>query len=96
MVDKASEERVREALSQVIDPETGLNVMRMDIIHDLEVKTGGEVTLTFRPSSPVCPLAYTLANEIRKKVAGLDWVRSVKIAVENFQHARHLESIVNP
>ena len=95
MADQAIEEQIRDALSEVMDPETGLSVMRMDIIHNLEVKNEGEVSLTFRPSSPVCPMAYALANSIKKKVEMLDGVRSVRIAVENYQRARHLETIVN-
>ena len=61
---------VQEALSRVIDPETGLSIMRMNLIHDLEVKSGGEVSLVFRPSSPLCPMAYALAGAIKKGISG--------------------------
>ena len=89
------EDQVRQALSEVIDPETGLNIMRMDLIHDLRVTEDGEVSLVFRPSSPVCPMAYSLANSIKKKIESLKDVRSIRIAVENFNNADHLERLVN-
>ncbi len=85
---------VKGALAEVIDPETGLNVMRMDIIHDIEVKPDGSVHLVFRPSSPVCPMAYALAGAIQKKIKALAGVNSVTIRVENFNKAAHLESVL--
>ena len=89
------EDQIKRALSDVIDPETGLNIMRMDLIHDLKVTEDGEVSLVFRPSSPVCPMAYSLANSIKKKIESLNDIRSIRIAVENFQNADHLERLVN-
>jgi metal-sulfur cluster biosynthetic enzyme len=89
------QDQVKRALSEVIDPETGLNIMRMDLIHDLKVTDEGDVSLVFRPSSPVCPLAYSLANSIKKKIESLKDVRSVRIAVENFQNGERLERLVN-
>jgi metal-sulfur cluster biosynthetic enzyme len=88
------ETQVRCALGDVIDPETGLSIMRMDLIHDLEVTADGSVNLVFRPSSPVCPMAYSLANAIKKKLAALGQVNSVNIKVENFERAVHLESVL--
>jgi len=95
MKDSAMHEQVENALAEVMDPETGLSIMRMDIVHNLEVGDAGEVSLVFRPSSPVCPMAYTLANSIKKRVEALEWVTAVRIRVENFQSAEHLETVLN-
>jgi metal-sulfur cluster biosynthetic enzyme len=86
---------VEEALSKVIDPETGLSISRMDLIQGLAVTDEGEVSLVFRPSSPVCPMAYALANSIRQSVASVAGVAAVRIGVENYQHAKHLEDLIN-
>ncbi|MBI5252057.1 MAG: iron-sulfur cluster assembly protein [Desulfomonile tiedjei] len=88
------ETEVALALGEIIDPETGLSIMRMDLIHDLAVERGGSVSLVFRPSSPVCPMAYALANSIKKKIESLEQVTFVKIKVENFEKAEHLESLL--
>jgi metal-sulfur cluster biosynthetic enzyme len=93
---EAIRDQVHTALSEVIDPETGLDIMRMDIIHDVNIGEAGEVSLVFCPSSPVCPMAYALANSIKKKLEGLAEVRSVRIRVQNFQRAEHLEALLNP
>jgi metal-sulfur cluster biosynthetic enzyme len=93
-----SEDRKKEIeqrLRDVIDPETGLSIMRMDLIHGLQVDDDGYVNLVFRPSSPVCPMAYTLANSIKCKIQDLDWVTSISIKVENFTRSEHLEGLLN-
>lgn len=88
------ETQVREALGEIIDPETGLSIMRMDLIHALHVGADGAVTLVFRPSSPVCPMAYALASSIKKKLEDVSGVASVQMTVENFERAAHLESLL--
>ncbi len=95
MKNRALHEQIEEALAEVIDPETGLSIMRMEIVHNLEVRDSGEVSLVFRPASPVCPMAYPLADSIKKKVGALEKVTSVNIKVENFQRAEHLEAVLN-
>lgn len=87
--------KLEDALSGVIDPETGLSVTRMDLIQNLEMNEAGEVGLVFRPSSPTCPMAYSLANSIKQALEGIDFVRSVKVKVENFSRAEHLEEVLN-
>jgi metal-sulfur cluster biosynthetic enzyme len=88
------ETQVRRALGEVIDPETGLSIMRMDLIHDMAFTAEGNVSLVFCPSSPICPMAYSLANSIKKKVQAVRGVTSINIRVENFERAAHLESLL--
>ena len=95
MGDPTLETQVMEALGRVLDPETGLSVTRMDIIHDLEIGDRRNVSLVFRPSSPVCPAAYPLANAIKKSIEAIDHVDSVRIRVENYTRKGHLETLLN-
>lgn len=87
--------RVRDALSKIIDPETRLDIGRMDLVHDISANSDGSVSLVFRPSSPICPMAYSLANNIKKEVLAIDGVTSIRIKVENFNKANHLETLIN-
>lgn len=86
---------IEQMLYDVMDPETGLSIMRMDLIRELQVSDEGRVGLVFRPSSPVCPMAYTLANSIKCKIHELGWVTSVSIKVENFIRSKHLEGLLD-
>jgi metal-sulfur cluster biosynthetic enzyme len=86
---------VVQALSEVIDPETGVDVVRMRLVEDLQVDgTTGQVRYRFRPSSPFCPLAVTLALAIRGAVAGVPGVTGQSIEVVGYVGAEELNAIL--
>lgn len=87
------EQLIKDKLSEVTDPETGLDVGRMDLVHNLQIE-GGHVTLVFRPGSPVCPMAFKLAADIRDAVRSVSGVSRVTVKVENFHRAAELESLL--
>ncbi|NIV38629.1 MAG: DUF59 domain-containing protein [Anaerolineae bacterium] len=87
--------RVTERLGQVVDPETGVDVMRMRLIEDLEVDgQTGHVSFKFRPSSPLCPLAVHLTLEIRQAVADLPGVTGHEIEVVGYVGADELNAML--
>jgi metal-sulfur cluster biosynthetic enzyme len=87
--------RVTERLGQVIDPETGVDVMRMRLIEDLEVDAEtGRVRYKFRPSSPFCPLAVHLALSMRDAVAGVPGVTEQEIEVLGYVGADELNALL--
>lgn len=75
---------ILEKLATVIDPETGVDVVRMRLIEDLVVDECGMVKYKFRPSSPLCPIAVPLANSIQMAVARVPGVTSQEIEVVDF------------
>jgi metal-sulfur cluster biosynthetic enzyme len=86
---------VIEQLGTVIDPETGVDVMRMRLIEDLEVDGGtGRVGYKFRPSSPLCPLAVTLVLNIREAVASVPGVTEQEIEVVGYVGAEELNAML--
>ena len=89
------EEAVTERLRTVIDPETNVDVVRMQLVEELMVDATGKVSYTFRPSSFVCPLAVSLAIEIKKAVADVPGVKSQEITVEGYLAAGELENLIN-
>ena len=88
-------EKVTERLSLVRDPETGMDVVAMKLVRNLEVGEGGEVKLTFRPSSVYCPLAYQLGIDVKEAVRAVPEVRQIRVDVEGFVYAEQLERILN-
>jgi metal-sulfur cluster biosynthetic enzyme len=81
---------VLERLSKVIDPETGVDVVRMRLIEDLTVNESGFVTYKFRPSSPFCPIAVPLSQDIQRAVAEVAGVSDQSIEVVNYALAEEL------
>jgi ATP-binding protein involved in chromosome partitioning len=89
------EQAIVERLSQVIDPETGANVIRMRLIEALHVdRETGRVSYHFRPSSPLCPLAVSLALSIRAAVAGVPGVTEQDVEVVGFVGAEELNALL--
>ncbi len=88
-------QKIEEALQQVIDPETMMNVMRMKLVKDLKVQENGAVTLTFVPSSPVCPLGFQLALSIQAAIKNVEGVKDISMNVEGFVRAEELKKILD-
>lgn len=82
-------------LRLVIDPETHADVVRMRLIEELEVTSSGQVQYIFRPSSPVCPIAVSLAQSIKQAVAQVPGVVSQNITVEGYVAAKQLTMLIN-
>jgi ATP-binding protein involved in chromosome partitioning len=75
---------ILESLARVIDPETGVDVVRMRLIEDLTVNEDGYVTYTFRPSSPFCPIAVPLSLDIKHAVEKVEGVTGQEVQVVGF------------
>jgi metal-sulfur cluster biosynthetic enzyme len=86
--------RVIAKMSQVIDPETGVNVIRMRLIEELKIREDGFVSYKFRPSSPLCPLAVSLSVQIKKAVAEVECVTGQKITVVGYVGADDLNQLL--
>ena len=87
-------ERVIDCLRAVIDPETGADVVRMRLVENLEADDEGRVRYTFRPSSPLCPLAVTLGLQIKKAVASVPGIAGQEITVEGYVDAEGLTELL--
>jgi len=86
---------VTERLRQVIDPETGVDVIRMRLIEGLSSEgETGRVRYKFRPSSPLCPLAVSLALSIRDAVAKVPGVTQQEIEVVGYVGAEELNALL--
>lgn len=94
----AEPERLRAAildqLSRVIDPETGVDVIRMRLIEDLSVDQNGKASLKFRPSSALCPLAVPLAQAIQTAVEQVQGVTDVDLQVVGYIQAEELTALI--
>ena len=89
------EQLIIARLRLVIDPETQADVIRMRLIENLTVNEEGHVKYTFRPSSPVCPIAVSLAQQIKVAVSQVPGVLKQEIKVENYVGAEQLTMLIN-
>jgi metal-sulfur cluster biosynthetic enzyme len=68
---------VEAALTNVIDPELGLDFVELGLIYGIEV-TGGDVHVTFSLTSPGCPIGPQVSEQIEEFVSELGGVESVE------------------
>ena len=88
---KKIEATLWEELKKVSDPGANLNVVDMGLIRELSVSDDGSVNIVLRPSSPVCPLAFALAANIK---AALEEVDEVHLRIVNFDRADELNAMM--
>jgi len=69
-------EDVENALTNVIDPELGLDFVELGLIYGIEVD-GGNVHVTFSLTSPGCPIGPQVSEQIDEFVSELEGVESV-------------------
>lgn len=68
---------VMDALSNVIDPELGLDFVELGLIYGVEVNDG-DVRVTFTLTTPGCPIGPQVNEQIEEFVGELDGVRTVE------------------
>ena len=71
-----SEDDVTEALSNVIDPELGLDFVELGLVYEVEVGER-DVHVTFTLTSPGCPIGPQVSEQIEEFVGELEGVQSV-------------------
>jgi metal-sulfur cluster biosynthetic enzyme len=69
-------EDVEEALTNVIDPELGLDFVELGLIYGIDVD-GANVHVTFTLTSPGCPIGPQVSEQIEEFVSELEGVASV-------------------
>ena len=70
-------EDVMDALSNVIDPELGLDFVELGLIYGVEVNDGN-VNVTFTLTTPGCPIGPQVTEQIEEFVGELDGVKTIE------------------
>ncbi len=78
MVKKAD---VMKALKKVIDPETGIDIVKMGLVKRVEIEEE-VVRISFSPTVPFCPLVNYLVEKMRQSVKGIEGVKEVEVEVK--------------
>ncbi|MBC8204151.1 DUF59 domain-containing protein [bacterium] len=73
-----TEERIKEALSHVIDPEINTNIVDLGFIYGIDIKDD-QVNVDMTLTTKGCPLHQMLGASAKKAVEGLPGVKSANI-----------------
>jgi len=73
-------QKILKALEKAIDPETGIDVVRMGMIKKVEEKNGN-VKISFTPTTPFCPMIGYLVEQIKQAAKTVKGVKGVEVEV---------------
>jgi metal-sulfur cluster biosynthetic enzyme len=70
------EEDILEALSNVIDPELGLDFVELGLVYGVEID-GGRVEVTYTLTTPACPIGPQVAEQMQEFLGEIPGVEEV-------------------
>jgi metal-sulfur cluster biosynthetic enzyme len=70
-------EEVTEALTNVIDPELGLDFVELGLVYEVVVDDG-DVDITFTLTSPGCPIGPQVTEQMKEFVSEVEGVDAVE------------------
>ena len=72
---------VIDALKDIYDPEIPVNIYDLGLIYNVEVVEDADVKVTMTLTTPHCPVAESMPNDIEMRVLGLPGVRDAEVVV---------------
>ena len=67
----ASEEELREALMDVVDPELGIDVVNLGLIYGIHIDDSNVATVDMTLTSAACPLTDVIEDQAKSATDGL-------------------------
>lgn len=86
---RALARKVLDKLSEIIDPEIGIDLVSLGLVYKVEIDELERAILTMTLTTPLCPLSDSIENEIAHALWGtvsqfkVDWTFSPLWSVEN-------------
>jgi len=72
-------EKVVEVIKSIYDPEIPVDIYELGLIYDVRVSDEGDVEIDMTLTSPSCPVAESMPEEVREKVSSLDEAKKVEV-----------------
>jgi metal-sulfur cluster biosynthetic enzyme len=89
------EDKVREAVGQIVDPETGMTFGEMQMITNVKEEESGSVKVEFVPSSPFCPMAFKLSMDIKATALKVPGVKKAQIFCRGHTMEQQINEMTN-
>lgn len=71
------ESQIIDQIKRVFDPEIPVNVYDLGLIYDCKIEEDNTVEILMTLTSPSCAMAGMIVDEVRERVAELDFVKQV-------------------
>jgi metal-sulfur cluster biosynthetic enzyme len=73
-----TEEQVRQALTQVYDPELGINIIDLGLVYEVDVQDNGDVEIRYSLTTMGCPIGPLIEDQIRAFLAPIEGLGEVR------------------
>ncbi|WP_453990501.1 metal-sulfur cluster assembly factor [Bacillus nitroreducens] len=80
-MDEALKENMLGALEQVIDPELGIDIVNLGLVYDVDMNDENVAQVTMTLTSMGCPLAGTIAMDVKRVLTELPEVKDVDVNI---------------
>jgi len=71
--------QVIEAIKKIYDPEIPVNIYELGLIYKIEVDEKNKVNIDMTLTSPNCPVAESLPNEVKENIMKVEGVSNVNL-----------------
>lgn len=78
---KALENSIIEKLKTIYDPEIPIDIYELGLIYDIIINDNADVNMIMTLTSPNCPVAESLPQEVEDKVLSVEGVSSSKVEI---------------
>ena len=75
------DDSIIHALKTIYDPEIPVSIYEMGLIYQVKVSNNGNVTIRMTLTSPNCPEAQTIPEEVKSKVEYINGVSGVEVDI---------------
>jgi len=72
-------DRIIETLKSIYDPEIPVDIYELGLIYDIEVTEDGDAVVTMTLTTPHCPVAESMPNEVEMRVLSVPGVRDAEV-----------------
>jgi len=72
-------DKVLEAIKTVYDPEIPVDVHELGLIYEINIYPVNNVFILMTLTSPACPSAEAIPNEVEQKIKAIEGVNDVKV-----------------
>jgi FeS assembly SUF system protein len=79
LTDEELKEEVRKTIKTIYDPEIPVDIYELGLIYEIEVYPVNNVYVKMTLTSPNCPSAGTIPEEVRSKVASMEGIGEVHV-----------------
>ncbi len=73
------EEKIVDVLKTIYDPEIPVNIYDLGLVYEIKVDEEGKAIIVMTLTTPNCPVAESMPNEVYDKVCAVDDVTHVEV-----------------